>query len=69
MVFIKRDRPAPSAWWLVPVGVIMLVIGLVLLPIDTGYQTERWEFLFLVLGPVLVVWGVVAGLRGERLEK
>ncbi|MEW1708880.1 hypothetical protein AB0230_16745 [Microbacterium sp. NPDC089190] len=68
MVFIKRDRSAPSAWWLVPVGVLVLEVGLLLLTVD-GYQADRWRFACLIMGPGLMVWGVIAGLRGQHLEK
>ncbi len=69
MVFIPRKRSAPSMWWLVPLGVIVFVVGLLFAQVDGGYQESRWEFLFLVGGPLLVLVGVVGGVRGKQVNK
>lgn len=69
MVFIRKKPSAASAWWLVPVGLVVFVVGLLLIPVAGGYQESRWEFLFLVGGPLLVLAGVVGGVRGKRIRK
>lgn len=68
MVFIPKKCSAPSAWWLVPVGLVVFAAGLVLAQLEGGYQESRWEFLFLVGGPLLVLVGIVGGIRGKRFE-
>lgn len=69
MAFVPKKRSALSAWWLVPIGLLVLAVGLLLLQLNGGYQESRWEFLFLVGGPLLVLAGIVGGVRGERIEK
>ena len=69
MVFLKKGRDAPSAWWLVPAGVVLLVVGLVMFVLDGGYQGARWGFSFLVGGPALIIFGIVCGLKGGRIDR
>lgn len=50
------------------VELVVFAVGLLLIPVAGGYQESRWEILFLVGGPLLVLAGVVGGVRGKRIQ-
>ncbi|PJJ72810.1 hypothetical protein CLV46_2387 [Diaminobutyricimonas aerilata] len=64
-----RNRPKQplSAWWLVVIGVALLAVGLVWLVAAQGDVPRRVDVLP-IAGLVCIVFGVVLGIRGEKLK-
>ena len=69
MVFVRRNRQSPSAWWLVPVGLFLVAIGFIIPAWGSGYTATKGELICFAAGAICVVVGVVGGIRGERIEK
>ncbi|WP_162924953.1 hypothetical protein [Mycetocola zhujimingii] len=61
-----------SGWWLAVVGAVFLIVGVVLVLLDSAgvidaHSRPKFVFVSVTLGIVLVILGTVLGIKGERV--
>lgn len=61
-----------SGWWLTVIGAVFLVVGVVLVLLDSAgvidaHSRPKFVFVSVTLGIVLVILGTVLGIKGERV--
>ena len=59
-----RDRERTGYGWLILAGVVLLIMG-----ICTYLGIEWWPAMLIVVGSMLVIWGILAARGAPGFEK
>jgi uncharacterized membrane protein YidH (DUF202 family) len=61
-----------SGWWLAVIGAVFLVAGVALFALDSAgvidaHSRPKFVFVSVTLGVILLIMGLVMGIKGERV--
>jgi multisubunit Na+/H+ antiporter MnhG subunit len=68
----KPESGEMSGWWLAVIGAVFLVVGVTLFVLDSAgiidaHSRPKFVFVSVTLGVILLVMGMVMGIKGERV--